>query len=102
MTLPTEPGSKLSLTARDAFSLAWSLPAWYSSVSSRASISPVWMSWTTAMAHVALVFFWPSSNACLTYQSTSWSSVSATSEPFTASWEPVSVPGISSPPLPCW
>ncbi len=41
MTLPIDPGSKVSLTAWETLSLASSLPASISSVSSRAMISLV-------------------------------------------------------------
>ena len=101
-TLPTEPGSKTSLTTREVLSLALSLPASIWSVSSRARMSPVLTSATTAMAHEALYLSLASSSAFLTYQSTSLSTVRDTSDPFTASFDSVSVPGISSPPRPCW
>ena len=100
MTLPIEPGSNVSPTAREPFSLASSLPASIWSVSSSATISLVCRSITTAIAHEASNSSTPSISTFLTYQSTSWSMVSLTSLPSTASCESVRVPGISSPPLP--
>ena len=57
---------------------------------------------TTAMPHCAWLDWTPSVNTFFTYQSTSESMVRLTSLPSTASFDSVTVPGMTSPPLPRW
>ncbi len=101
-TLPMEPGSKVSLTAREAPIFAWSLPASVVSLSAKARMSPDCTSWTMAMPQAEWYLFSLSLSTFSVYHCTSRSMVRVTSDPLTASLDSVMVPGISTPLLPCW